>query len=189
MPSERLAPDAILAQSGFTAGTVTDIDEDPDTPDANWLNVAGASNVSTSVRVSFPSPSDSLSNGAGLQEFRVQVRKTSQSTNPTCVVELYENGSLVSTVVSSTTISATDPGSVLSGTWDSTGRTASLIECNVVGTVGGGSPGNRASVEVGAIEWNATIGSSATNANAGNASGTVASNAGTWAAQPIGHNC
>lgn len=33
---QRMAPDAILASTGLT-GTVTDIQDDPDTPDANWL--------------------------------------------------------------------------------------------------------------------------------------------------------
>lgn len=152
MTQERLAPDELLDQTGLT-GAVTDIDDDPDAPDASWLTTAV--NTNTVCRVSFPTPASTLTTGPGLQEFRVQVRKTAETTDPTCVVELYEAGVLVSTVVASTTISSTT-GVVLSGTWNATGRTAASIECRVVGTVGSGSAANRASVEVGAVEWNAT---------------------------------
>lgn len=158
MAQERLAPDALLDQTGLT-GAFTDIDDDPDSPDASWLTTAA--NTNTVCRTSFPTPASTLTAGAGLQEFRVQVRKTAQSTDPTCVVELYEAGVLVSTVVASTTISSTT-GVVLSGTWDATGRTAASIECRVVGTVGGGAAANRASVEVGAVEWNAAVNLAAT---------------------------
>ena len=157
MAIERLAPDAILAQTNLS-GAVTAIDEDPDSADASWLTAPGSNNA-TAVRVSFPTPSGPLTTGAGVQNFRVQVRKTAHSTNPTCTIELYENGTLISTLVSGTAVSSTT-GTVIQATWDATGRTASQIECRVSGTVGGGSPGNRASLEVGAIEWNATYSTS-----------------------------
>jgi len=148
--TENLAPDALLDQTGLT-GAVTAIDEDPDSPDGDWLTAPG-SNTNTVCRTSFPTPTGTLVTGAGEQTFKAWVRKTNHSTNPTCVVQLYENGSLISTVVASTTISSTT-GQMLTGTWDATGRTAANIECRVAGTVGGGGAGNRASVEVGAIRW------------------------------------
>lgn len=154
MATETLSPDAILESTGFTAGDVTFIDDDPDGSGTDWLTVGGAANTPTVVRVSFPTPSGPLTTGAGLQEFRVQLRKTSQSTNPSAQIQLYENGSLISqntaTAVSSTT------RVVHSYTWDATGRNPANIECRVVGTVGGGGTSNRASLEVGAIEWNVT---------------------------------
>ena len=153
MATERLAPDAILVQTGLS-GSVTAIDEDPDSPDASWLTSSVGTN--TDLRVSFPLPSGNLNTGAGLQEFRVRVRKTTGSTAPTCVVELWENGSLVTTVVASTSVTSTT-GVVLSGTWDASllsNISGANVECRVVGTVGGGNPGNRAAVEVGAVEWN-----------------------------------
>lgn len=154
MATERQGPDAILAQTNLT-GTVADIDEDPDSPDGNWLTAPGNNN-NTDVRTSFGSPTGSPTVGADLQGFRVQVRKTNHSTDPTAAIELWENGSLVATVLSATAVSSTT-GTVLEGTWNAnllgTGD-GSLVECKVDGVVGGGNPTNRASLEVGAVEWN-----------------------------------
>ena len=153
MATERLAPDAILASSGLS-GVVGAIQDDPDSPDGSWLTAPG-SNTETEVRVSFPSPSGNPTQGTGLQEIRVLVRKTAQSTNPTATVELWEGGSLVSTLASTGVGSTT--GVVLSGVWDATAlgtADGSGVEVRVVGATGGGNPGNRASLEVGAIEWN-----------------------------------
>lgn len=155
MTTERLAPDAILVQTGLT-GVLSAIQDDPDSPNGSWLTTS--SNTSTDLRVSFPTPSGSLTTGAGLQGIRVLVRKTGQSTNPTVVVELWQSGSLVSTLVASTTVSSTT-GVVLAGSFDASSLsdpTGAGVEVRVNGTPGGGSPSNRASVEVGAIEWNTT---------------------------------
>ena len=157
MPVIRLSPDAILSQT-LLSGGVGNIQDDPDSPDGLWLTAPGSNN-STEVRVSFPTPSGGPTAGAGLQEFRVLVRKTNHSTDPMATVEVYENGSLVATLVSSVTVSSTT-GTVLSGTWDSSilgTQNGSLVECRVVGGTGSGSPNNRASLEVGAIEWNANV--------------------------------
>lgn len=104
----------------------------------------------TQARVSFPTPTYGLSSGAGLQEFRTLVRKKGTGTNPTATLALYESGSAISTLVNAQPISS-GVGTVLSGTFDGTGRDMTQIEADVLGTgaVGG-------SVEVGAIEWNAT---------------------------------
>lgn len=61
-------PDAVLTQTNLT-GAVTDIDEDPDSPDANWMTSAGA----VVLRVSFPTPGAVLMAGFP-QEFRVRLR-------------------------------------------------------------------------------------------------------------------
>ena len=157
MPIERLAPDVLLQQTNLS-GAVTDIDDDPDAPDAAWLTAPG-SNSNTAARTSFPSPSGNLITGAGLQEFRVQVRKTNHSTDPSAVVELWEAGALVATVIGSTAISSTI-GQILAGAFDASllaDISGAGVECLVAGTVGGGAPANRASVEVGAVEWNAEV--------------------------------
>lgn len=155
MATERLAPDSLLVQTGLT-GAVTAIDEDPDSPDGSWLTTSN--NTTTVCRVSFPTPTGEPTVGAGLQEFRALVRKTNHSTDPTATIEVYENGSLVTTLVSSQTISSTT-GVVLSGTWNASSLSTSngsQVELRVSGTPGGGNPNNRASVEVGAVEWNVT---------------------------------
>lgn len=67
---EALFPDAILVQTALT-GAVTDIDEDPDNPDVNWLVGTAAA---SELRVSFPAPTNTPVTGAGLQEFRIRLR-------------------------------------------------------------------------------------------------------------------
>jgi len=156
MAAERHAPDALLDQTGLT-GALTAIDEDPDSDGGDWLTTSN--NTATVCRTSFPTPTAAPTDGVDLQEFRCLVRKTDHSTDPDVRVELYENGSLVSTPIADQALSSTT-GVVLSAKWDSvslgTGD-GSLVEVRVVGTPGGGSPGNRASVEVGAVEWNAEV--------------------------------
>lgn len=160
MATETLQPDGLLDQTGLT-GALADIDEDPGSPDANWLTTG--SNTSTVCRVSFPAPSGSLTTGAGLQAFRALVRKTAQSTDPDVVMELWEAGALVSTLIAAQALSSTT-GIVLTGTFDASSLAAGNgqdVECRVTGTPGGGNPGNRASVEVGAVAWDVTYDASA----------------------------
>jgi hypothetical protein len=88
MPTERQSPDALLVQTGLV-GAVTAIQDDPDSPDANWLTASPTNNNATVCSVSFPTPSGTLTAGAGLQEFRVWLRKTNHSTNPTAVVQFF----------------------------------------------------------------------------------------------------
>lgn len=64
---QRLAPDAVLTQTNLT-GALSDIQDDPDTPDANWMTEAGA----LVLRVSFPTPAGGKL--VGTQEIRVRVR-------------------------------------------------------------------------------------------------------------------
>src|SRR3990167_8627732 len=162
MATERQSPDALVEQTNLT-GAVTAIDEDPDSSAGDWLTAPGSNNA-TVARVTFPTPTGPPTTGAGLQNFRALVRKTNHSTNPTCAIQLYENGSLVSEVLAATTVSSTT-GVVLQGSWNATSlgtSNGSAVECRVVGAVGGGSPGNRASLEVGAIEWNVDYTAAAT---------------------------
>ena len=157
MAAERITPDGLPTLVNLS-GAVTDIDDDPDSADAAWLTAPGANN-NTEARCTFAAPSGNLSTGAGLQEFRCLVRKTNHPTNPTCDIELWEGAALVATLVSGQSVGSTS-GVVLSATWDAAslaGADGSGVECRVVGTTGGGNPGNRASLEVGAIEWNAEV--------------------------------
>lgn len=155
MATESLYPDAIISATNLS-GSVADIDDDPDSPDGAWLTAPGNNN-NTDVRVSMPTPTGVPNTGAGLQSIRVLVRKTNHSTDPSAVVELFETGggSALATVVASTSVGSTS-GVVLSGTFDASllsTADGSAVEVRVSGTTGGGNPGNRASLEVGAIEW------------------------------------
>lgn len=150
--TERMPPDAVLVATSMNGATVANLDDDPDAPDASWA-VASANNTNTDLRVSFATPTDDLTTAVN-QEFRVQVRKTpGQSGTPTVRIELWESGSLVSATGEIGVTTGT--GEVLSYTWSAAGRNATGIECRVVGTAAGGGPSVRASLDVGAIEWNA----------------------------------
>lgn len=69
--TQRLAPDAILVQTA-QSGAVSLIQDDPDSPDANWLT--GTSATAAELRVSFPTPDSTLLTGDFKQEFRVRIR-------------------------------------------------------------------------------------------------------------------
>lgn len=155
MATERLAPDAILASTGLS-GTVSDIQDDPDSPDGNWLTNT-SSNANNDLRVSFPTPTPALDSGS-VQEFRVLIRKTSNSNSAGWSLQLWENGSQVGSALNSGTLSNTT-AVVVSGSWNKTSlsdQTGANVELRLQQTSGGsgGAAGNRAWIEVGAVEWN-----------------------------------
>ena len=71
MPTERKSPDVLIIQTGLT-GVVADIQDDPDSPDSNWLTTNAPNSV---MRVSFPTPTGNPTTGAGLQGIKVWLRK------------------------------------------------------------------------------------------------------------------
>lgn len=149
----RLAPDAILEQTNLT-GSLANIQDDPDTPDANWLTANA--DTDSIARVSFPTPTGTLSSGSGIQNFRVRVRSsnTGSASSGTVALQLYENGVLKTQT--SLTLAGTSAGTVLQYAWDAASLGGSSnVECRVVGTgVYGGNAANKFRVEIGAIEWN-----------------------------------
>jgi len=92
LATERKAPDAILSTD--LTGSVGSIQDDPDSPDANWLTTTN-NNADHHARVSFPTPTGSPTVGAGLQEFRARVRKYGGTGTPQARIELWENGVFV----------------------------------------------------------------------------------------------
>lgn len=158
--AETIRPTSIASQSGYTNCTVGEIDEDPDSDDTQWCDVGGASNTTTNVETEMGNPATAPNGFSNQQEVRVLWRKTNHSTDPTCVVDIVEGGTVrVDNVISAAVSSTT--GVVASGNWtfnaaswtDSSGAS---IAVDVTCTPGGGTPGNRASGEVGAIEVNLT---------------------------------
>lgn len=148
MPTQRLAPGAILERVNLN-GQLSAIQDDPDFADGSWLTVATAGS-DVFLRVAFPTPSGDL---IGQQEIRAQVRKTSQTSAPTCELVLYQSGIQVASLSGPTTITGV---TVVSGTFDASLITDPVnIEARINGLAGGGSPSKRASLEVGAIEYNA----------------------------------
>lgn len=154
MASETLRPNGELSDSGLVASDYTDHDDDPD--DVLSTTSATGNNVDTEYGVNFPTPTDTLTSGADLQEFRVGVEEydSGQSGTPTVRVELWENGALVR-AGSETNVTSY---AVVSFTWNATelsNQDGSLVQCKVIGTKSGGSPSKRNTVNIGMIEWNA----------------------------------
>lgn len=132
--SEAIPPDSIAASTNLS-GAVTDIDEDPDSPDANWLTASTATSA-TDLRVTFESPSGTPT---GSQNFRLQLRKTTGSTTPTVDVMLYQGGSSVATLLDNTAITSTT-GQVVQANWTASQLSGTVdgtdVECRVVSVVG-----------------------------------------------------
>lgn len=162
MATERRIPDSIASFTAMTADVgsgdpiVTEIDDDPDSGDAFWAKATG-NNVDGDIRVTFPTPTGTLTVGAGLQEFRAQVRQfdTGQTGTPTARIELWQNGSLVR---AGSNIDVTGSGQVIAFTWDADELTSDptgiQVECKIVNVHAGGGPTVRNSVDIGAVEWN-----------------------------------
>jgi len=155
MATETKPPTSVLASTEIGSGTIADIDEDPDSPDANWM-VATGNNVDTDVRVDFDTPTDTLTVGADLQEFKSHVRQfdEGQSGTPQVRMELWEAGVLVR---AGSDENVTTGGHTLSFTWNANELSAGSgadVECKIIGTKSGGAPGARNAVDYGAVEWN-----------------------------------
>lgn len=152
--AETLAPDVLLTQTNLS-GVIGDIDEDPDSPGADWLTYV-ANNVDTVCRVSFPTPTGNPTQGVDLQEFKIWVRKQNGTGTPTVSISLYENGVSVAEILAATNVTNSS-GELFSATWNSNllgTADGSVVECYIYGTATGGAPASRCTVEVGAVEWN-----------------------------------
>lgn len=142
---------ASISSSTNLAGEVTAIDEDPVSPDVNWLT-ATSPTADTMVHVGFAPPSFDLAEGAGLQQFRVRVRKTAGSANPQARLHLYEAGVLLAS--GSLTAVTSTGGNTLTLTWDAallSDITGADVEIRIEGTATGSN-----TVEIGAVAWTTT---------------------------------
>lgn len=148
MPTERLAPSAIFGSLTNLSGSVSAVQDDPDSPDANWLT-AGDSTLGTEAQLVFPTASGSLT---GIQQMKARVRKVGGANNPTVRLEARRLGVLI-TAGNEISVTSTS-GQLVTLNWS--GTDADQVRLAVVGTASGGSPSKRATVEVGAAEWNAT---------------------------------
>ena len=149
-----------ITPSGMQGG-FGDLDDDPDSPDGNWLLRPTAQDATLTDATFGMSTPSGTPGGTDAQEVRVLVRKTDrdgvhQTTGVDPTVSLLIDGTVVLTDsaigdVSSVVLSANFDDAV-SSDW-------STLEVRVQQTGnGGGSPPGRRYVEVGAIEvnWSAT---------------------------------
>ena len=161
--TQTLPPTAVSAETNFSVTCVLSaIDEDPDSTDGTWC-VASADNVNTTLRVDFATPTNPPQDGADLQEARVLFRPfdAGNTGDPTCVVDIYNGGSLdANTSCSSAspfTIDNTAGEQIASCTWDSVDldtNDGSTVQIHTVCTTKG-SGGNANAGDHGAVEWNA----------------------------------
>lgn len=153
MTQQRIVVDSILSADNQT-GTIADIDDDPDSPDANWL-AAGTADSTFHGSFSAVNAGQALD---GQQEFRVLARKTSPGgADPDIAIYLFESGTQVSVLAA--TAAVTDTTAVFVGTFQAASladQTGSNVEIWVDMTGSGGAPAGRRGVEIGAIEWNAS---------------------------------
>lgn len=167
MANETLYPDAILVQTGL-AGTISAING---AEDGTWLTSSGSNGE---LRVSFPSPSGPLTDGANLQTFRFYVRKNAAGGGDPAItsVELYENGVLRQTLVSSKSTITSATGEVFTDPWDASNLVGdgSGVEVRVVFTKGGGGPNER-NVELDSVSWIVDYTIAAPTVNSGPVSG------------------
>ncbi len=152
--------DAVVSSVNLTGATVANLEDDPDSPDANWATATTVAD--TELRAGFPTPAAAPATGADLQQFRVLLRKNATGGgDPTYDIELWETGggAALATLISGATLTS-DTGEVVSATWDASllgTADGSAVELRVVGIRSGGSPSNRRTVEIGAAEWNAKL--------------------------------
>lgn len=168
MTTERKEPDVLVANTGW-GGTpvVGDIQADPDSK--SWTAAdplrATDNNTSTDIHCSFPTPTDTLTSGADLQEFRVQCREfdSAQTGTATIRVELWEfEGASWGLVRASgetniTGDSSSTTAQVVAFTWNATEITTNSganVGIKVFCTRSMGSPTVRQTGDIGAVEWN-----------------------------------
>ena len=163
---ERMPLDGLGADGcDWNGCSVANLDEDPDGAGNDWAT-ATDNNSNHAGHFTFGTPTQPLSAGADLQEFRASVRKNSTcgSDPPTARIELWESGALVraGTAVSVTPANSCTQGTdcqVISFPWNATEVTsAANVEAKVFGIKSGGAPASRCAVDLGALEWNAEVG-------------------------------
>jgi hypothetical protein len=135
---------------------VGDIDEDPASPDGNWLTL-GDDGTDCDFAVSFPTPTGDLNTGAGLQTFRIWARigTAAGGNDPTWDMAVRESGGADLASVTAQAITS-HSGEMITFTWDATVLatiSGANVELRFLGTRSGGGPSVRRCIEIGAVEW------------------------------------
>lgn len=121
--------------------------------DGQWAGIIN-DNTSWTSRWAMDDPAGALT---GTQTISVLASKGSNSNDPSMSINLYENGSLVQSVASTTTITSTT-GQVVSGTFNASAiSNPANVEIEVLTTSNSGSPSKRNSVQIDDIQWTVNI--------------------------------
>jgi hypothetical protein len=148
---EREAPDTLAVQTNLT-GAVTDIDDDPDSPDGLWLTASGSS----TARVTFPTPTGSPTVGAGLQNFRVLLRKNATGPSGSGNQALPPDAILTQTNLTGVLSAITDDPDSADGTFlDASNNNADSV-CIVSFGTPTVTPSGTQNFKIWAKKWNGT---------------------------------
>jgi len=166
MTAERQEPDTLIDSTNYGSPVVGDIQADPDSK--TWIVAdpmrCTSNNVNPNIHCSFPTPTDTLTSGADLQNFRVQTREfdSGQTGTATIRIELWEDEGTPALVRAGsetdiTGASSSTTGQVVELTWNSTEVTTDSganVQIKVFCTKSGGGAGQRQVGDIGAVEWN-----------------------------------
>jgi len=150
------------ANSCTTANAHTTTDDDPDAPAGDWCTDSNCgNNTAATWLMQFDSPvGGNPTSGTDDQALAVYVRKCrSASGTPSCALNVYCNGSLVTSGSSQDVTSTT--GQLLTQAFTFSGGSCasdgSDLEIQVVCSQSGGSPSSRNEVDLDAAEWRASV--------------------------------
>jgi hypothetical protein len=142
-----------------STGAHSIIDDDPDSPGGDWC-VSDSNNVNPSWTVNMTDPSITLDDTTDAQVIAVYVREfqVDQGGDPDIRVDIYDGTDCADLheTGADQTITDNHAGTLLTESWTSAGISAAADVCvSVVCSKSGGSPGNRQSCDVDAVEWRA----------------------------------
>ena len=164
---EALAPDTENANDGgMETQCDTDahlrLDDDPDSPGGDRC-AATDNNTDWNVMFTMPTPASALDNTTDAQaiDYYVQSFDEGQGLDPTIRVDIYDTTSTACDTLhetgSETTLTDAGFPAKVTDNWTSAGLSSAADVCvNIVCTKTGGSPGNRNSCNIDAIEWDVT---------------------------------
>lgn len=149
--NEDLFPDTELASTNFS-GTASDLQSE----DTSTWYTADDPGTEVTGRWGMQDPSATLS---GTQNVYIYVRHTGNGGDDAAFqLELYENGTEISTLIDTTVASTNTTGSEFSATWDASAVTNGAdVEYRFASQSTGGMPGTRDVGELAYITWGAGL--------------------------------
>lgn len=149
-----MATETVYADAHITGNFTNSGNAVGNTP-TTWAGVTNE-NTSQTSRWSLANLTDPLATGQ-THTVNVSARKGSNSGNPTLTINLYENGTLVSALASSVSITSTS-GQVVTGTFSTSAITnPDNIEIEAACTAAGGNPSTRNAAQIAYIELVAEV--------------------------------
>lgn len=149
----QISPVFALTENRYATSHITGGASNPDNANGSADDIwAGDTNTNSSwtSRWAMDDPSGTITS---TQIIRAFARKGSNSGTPTLAVNLYENGTLVQTIISATDVTSTT-GQNIGGIFDASAITnQNDVEVEVVVNGVGGSPSTRNSAQIDYIEW------------------------------------